>query len=244
AMSRESSARSRTRPPALNPLAARHGSTGGNATRWTHFSAATVRRRSAPGSRRRTRRRSVARWRCSRSRRPRTRSCTKPTTGRTGSPSRGVASSALRSGLASVGLGQREHHRLHLPAVLVEIDEQPGLVEERRRLARRRGAGGATPAIDDRRSGEDAGVRLELERSHDVGAKARWAGESEIDRHPEHPGRRLVALVHPLRGVEPVDLLRRGTGGIAMAGPNDLLGALAGDDTAPVGGADGAGTDD
>ena len=29
-----------------------------------------------------------------------------------------------------------------------------------------------------------------------------------------------------------------------MAGPNGLLGALAGDDTAPVGGADGAGTDD
>src|SRR5262249_28097926 len=237
-------AHSRTAPPACTLPVERRGSIGGNATRPTRFSAATVPSPRVLDSPRRARRPSAAPWPCSRWKRPPTRSCTKPITGRTGSPSRSVASSALRRGLASGGLGWREHHRLDFPAVLVEIDEQAGFVEKRRRLAGRRRAGGTTPAVDDRRADENARVRFQLERTDDVGAKPPRCGETEIDRHAGHSGRCPVAFVDPLHGIEPVDLLVRGASGIAVAGSNGILRTLTGDDTAPVGGDDRSGPDD
>ena len=141
---------------------------------------------------------------------------------------------ARRRRLGRWRLGRREDHGDHAMTVLVEVDEQPFLVEEELLVALLADAGRRTPAVQNEFAVEDLVRGLEPERAHDLLAVARGGQDSEVDGHPQDAGGRLGALVQPLDGVVPLDLLDRLLRRRAVAGADRRLIGLARRDPTPL----------
>src|SRR3989449_4381914 len=98
-------------------------------------------------------------------------------------------------------LRHREDHRLDVPALLVEVDEQPVLVEEDLEIAIIADLGRVAPAVEDELLVERAGLRVEPEVADDVLLVAVRGEEPELHGHPVRAHGRLGALVDPLQRV-------------------------------------------
>src|SRR3989449_10288925 len=95
--------------------------------------------------------------------------------------------------------------RLDVPALLVEVDEPPVLVEEDLEIAIIADLGRVAPAVEDELLVERAGLRVEPEVADDVLLVAVRGEEPELHGHPVRAHGRLGALVDPLQRVVGVD---------------------------------------